>query len=405
MVGAFGGKLTKWSATELCSAASKAAIASAGVDPKCIDSVFVGNVAQTSIDAAYIARHVQLKCDIPMEKTALTVNRLCGSGFQSVINGVEDIMLRNGEISLCGGSENMSQAPLSVFGQNARFGTALGKGLNMEDTLWAALTDNYTKTPMGVTAENLAEKYGISRRDCDEYAMRSQETWATAKDNGVFKEEMATLTVKGKKGSEEMDTDEHPRKVAMEKLAKLPTVFKKDGVVTAANASGICDGAGSVLVASEDAVKQHGLKPLARIVSYGIAGVDPSIMGIGPVPAIQQALKRAGLTLQDMDRIEINEAFAAQYIACEKELDIDRSITNTNGGAISLGHPLGASGSRIVAHLAHDLIRLNKKYAVVRSSCLYHNINYFFRVLHALAVDKVSPLYWKIWHKKLFFIF
>lgn len=362
--GAFGGKLMKVSATELCATSSKAALSAGNIDPSIVDSVFVGNVAQTSDDAAYIARHVQLKSDIPIETPALTVNRLCGSGFQSIVSGVQDILLGDSSVSLCGGSENMSQSPLAVYGHQSRFGVNLGAGMNLQDTLWSALTDKFTNTPMGVTAENLAEKYNITREEADEFAHRSQKTWAEAQKGGHFDAEIAPIDVKGRKGVETMLVDEHPREVSLEKMAKLKPVFKKDGTVTAANASGICDGAGSVVVASEDAVKQHGLKPLARVVSYGIAGVDPSIMGIGPVPAIQLALKHAGLTLDDMDRIEINEAFAPQFIACERELGFDRSKANTNGGAIALGHPLAASGSRIMAHLTHDLIRINKRYAV-----------------------------------------
>ena len=362
--GAFGGKLKDLTSTELCVESSKAALTAGQIDPSIIDSVFVGNVLQTAEDAAYIARHVQLKSDIPIDKPALTVNRLCGSGFQSIVSGVQDISLGEAQVSLCGGSENMSQAPLSAWGHQARFGVNLGAGMNLTDTLWSGLTDKHTNTPMGITAENLAEKYNITREDADAFAHRSQSLWAAAEKGGHFTAEMAPIEIKGRKGSETMSSDEHPREVAMDKMAKLKPVFKKDGTVTAANASGICDGAGTVIVASEEAVKAHGLKPISRIVSYGIAGVEPKIMGIGPVPAIQQALQRANLSLDDMDRIEINEAFAPQFIACERELGFNRDIANTNGGAIALGHPLAASGSRIMAHLTHDLVRLNKKYAV-----------------------------------------
>lgn len=221
---------------------------------------------------------------------------------------------------------------------------------------------------MGITAENLAIQYHITREEADAWAHRSQTLWANAEKAGYFNAEMAPIEIKLKKGTTTktkiMSSDEHPRQVTMDKMATLPPVFQKNGTVTAANASGICDGAGTIIVASEEAVKQHDLKPMSRIVSYGIAGVEPTIMGIGPVPAIQQALKRANLSLNDMDRIEINEAFASQFIACERELGLNRDIVNTNGGAIALGHPLAASGSRIMAHLAHDLVRLGKKYAV-----------------------------------------
>lgn len=366
--GTFGGTLKDLTATQLCVESSRAALRAGSIDPSLVDSVFVGNVLQTADDAAYMARHVQLQSNIPKDKPALTLNRLCGSGFQSVISGVHDVMLGEAHVSLCGGSENMSQAPLSAWGHHARFGTQLGAGLNLTDTLWSGLTDKHTNTPMGITAENLAIQYHITREEADAWAHRSQTLWANAEKAGYFNAEMAPIEIKLKKGTTTktkiMSSDEHPRQVTMDKMATLPPVFQKNGTVTAANASGICDGAGTIIVASEEAVKQHDLKPMSRIVSYGIAGVEPTIMGIGPVPAIQQALKRANLSLNDMDRIEINEAFASQFIACERELGLNRDIVNTNGGAIALGHPLAASGSRIMAHLAHDLVRLGKKYAV-----------------------------------------
>lgn len=363
--GNFGGKLKGHTATQLCAEASKAALASANVSPDIVDSVFVGSVAQTSVDAPYIARHVQLKAGIPKEMPALTINRLCGSGFQTVINGMQDIQLGESNVVLCGGAESMSQAPLSVYGDKARFGVPLGAGMNLTDTLWSSLTDKYADVAMGVTAENLAEKYDITRLECDEYAISSQERWQKAFDNGDFTDEIAPLELKSRKGVEIMDRDESPRTPNLEKLSKLPTSFKKGGVVSPGNASGIADGAGAIVVAGAEAVAEHGLKPLARVVSYGIVGVEPTIMGIGPVPAMQLALKRAGLTLDDMDIIDINEAFAAQYLACEKELGLDRSKTNTMGGSIALGHPLGASGSRITANLTHYLARNpDKKYAI-----------------------------------------
>jgi len=262
------------------------------------------------------------------------------------------------KVSICAGSENMSAAPFQLDGNDARWGVSLGNGLKMRDSLWDGLTDSYAQVPMGVTAENLAEKYGITRLECDEFAVRSQQAWGEAKKNGVFDLEIAPVEVKGRKGPVVVDTDEHPRpQTTVESLSKLRPVFKKDGVVTAATASGICDGAGSIILATEDAVKEHGFTPLARLVSYQVSGCDPSIMGIGPVPAIQGALSRAGLTLADVDRVEINEAFAAQFLACAKELNLDMSKTNIHGGAISLGHPLGASGSRIIAHLANEFQR------------------------------------------------
>ncbi|CAK4083118.1 unnamed protein product [Aphanomyces euteiches] len=361
--GAFGGKLKSHSATDLAAHATKAALQSINLDPALVDTVVFGNVAQTSSDAAYVARHAQLRSGIPIEKPALTINRLCGSGFQSIINGFHEIKLGEASIAVCGGTENMSQAPLVAYGDKARFGVGLGAGLNLQDSLWSALTDSYAKCPMGITAENLAEKVGINRQECDEFALRSQTLWAKANAAGVFNDELAPIELKVKGKVEIFAADEHPRETTLEKLGKLKPVFKpENGVVTAGNASGIADGAGAVILASEAALKHAA--PLARVVSYSAVGVDPKIMGIGPVPAIQQALQRANLTLDDMDLIEINEAFAGQYLSCIKELGANPEISNVNGGAIALGHPLGASGSRIIAHLTHALRRTKKRYAV-----------------------------------------
>jgi acetyl-CoA acyltransferase 2 len=356
--GAFGGSLKKLTSTELGVISTKSALAAANLDPSAIDAIYFGNVIQSSADAAYLARHVGLKCGAPVASPALTVNRLCGSGFETVIQGAKSIKLGEAKVVVCGGSENMSMAPLQVDGNDARWGVSLGSGLKMRDSLWDGLTDQHAGTPMGITAENLAEKYGISREDCDEFAIRSQQTWGEAQKNGVFDLEMAPVEIETKKGTKTVDADEHPRPDAsLEKIASLRPVFKKDGVVTAANASGICDGAGTIVLASEEAVKERDLKPLARLASYHVSGCDPSIMGIGPVPAIRGALASAGRTLADVDRVEINEAFAAQFLACAKELELDVAKTNLHGGAISLGHPLGASGSRIVAHLANEFQR------------------------------------------------
>jgi len=259
----------------------------------------------------------------------------------------------------------MSQAPMWIDGLSARFGTALGKGLKAEDSLWAGLTDSYAQLPMGLTAEKLAEMYNVTRDDCDEYGLRSQNLYQEAAAAGVYESEIAPMEVKSRKGVATVSLDEHPRANAkIEDLAKLKPVFKEGGTVTAGTASGICDGAASLVVASEEAVKEHGMTPLAQMVSWSRVGCDPSIMGIGPVEAIRSALSTANLSLADIDLVEINEAFAAQYIACERELGLDRSKVNMNGGAIALGHPLGASGARIVAHLTHALQRTGKKYAV-----------------------------------------
>ncbi|EDM74134.1 Acetyl-CoA C-acetyltransferase [Plesiocystis pacifica SIR-1] len=366
--GAFGGAFKDLSATDLAVEAAKAALAAGEVDPAAVDHVVFGNVAQTSADAIYLARHVGLRAGCPEATPALTVNRLCGSGFQSVINGAHEILVGDAEIVLTGGTESMSQAPHAARG--LRWGTRLGKSPELEDTLWASLTDSYAGCAMGVTAENLAEKHGITREQADAYALRSQQAWAAAKQGGYFDAEMAPVTVTKRRKEILVDTDEHPRAdSSMEGLAKLRPSFSKTGVVTAGNASGICDGAGAIILASEAAVKQHGLTPLARLVQYKVAGVDPKFMGIGPVPAIRGALERAGLGLGDMDLVEINEAFAPQYLACEKELELDRAKVNVNGGAISLGHPLGASGTRITAHLVHELRRREARYAV-GSACI-----------------------------------
>ncbi|KAJ3089554.1 3-ketoacyl-CoA thiolase, mitochondrial [Quaeritorhiza haematococci] len=367
--GGFGGKLAGYTASELGGIASKAAVAQlpAGVP---IDSVVYGNVLQTSADAAYLARHVGHRAGLDIKTPALTINRLCGSGFQSIINGAQEILLNEAEIVLTGGTESMSQAPYAI--RNVRLGTRYGVDLKAEDTLAHALVDSYPKrVPMGITAENLGKKYNLTRKDADEYALSSQHRWAAANEAGHFKEEITPIEVKVKKGTETFAVDEGPRpKSTIESLAKLAPVFVKDtGLVTAGNASGINDGAASLIVASADAVKKHNLKPLARLVSWYYCGVEPEIMGIGPVPAIKGALKRAGLSLKDMSRVEVNEAFAVQYLAVEKELGLDRSTTNSNGGAIALGHPLGTSGARIMAHLTYELHRLQGRYAV-GSACI-----------------------------------
>lgn len=366
--GTFGGKLKKHSAIELGVIAAKAALEAGKVDPEAIDHVVFGNVSQTSADALYMARHIGLKAGVPVPVPALTVNRLCGSGFQAVVNGAQEILVGDAEIVLTGGTESMSQAPYAARG--IRFGIKLGQSPELEDTLWSSLYDPHAGCAMANTAENLAEKFGISREMCDEYGLRSQKLWGEAQEAGRFKEEMAPIEIKGRKGPEVFDTDEHPRPDAtLEKMAKLPPVFKKGGTVTAGNASGICDGAGSLIVASGEAVKKYGLTPLARLVQWHVAGVEPTEMGIGPVPSIRGALERAGLGLDEIDLVEINEAFAPQYLACEKELGLDRHKTNVDGGAIALGHPLAASGARITAHLIHELRRRGGKYGV-GSACI-----------------------------------
>jgi acetyl-CoA acyltransferase 2 len=366
--GAMSGALKGINANDLGVHASKAALAQSGVAADAIGHVIFGNVMQTSPDAIYCARHIGLKAGLPITVPALTVNRLCGSGFQAIINGAEQLLLGEHDAVLVGGTENMTQAPHVLRG--GREGWPFGKAPQVEDSLWTALTDSYCNTPMAVTAENLATKYGISRQQCDEYALSSQQRWAAANEKGLFKDEIAPLEIASRKGTVTFAVDEHPRpQTTMEILAKLAPVFKKDGVVTAGNASGICDGAAALVLVTEDFAKAKGLKPLARIVQWGVAGVEPSLMGIGPAPAIRSALSRADLKVSDMDLVEVNEAFAPQYLAVEKELGLDRAKTNVNGGAIALGHPLGASGARITSHLVYELARRGGRYAV-GSACI-----------------------------------
>ncbi|XP_018008175.1 3-ketoacyl-CoA thiolase, mitochondrial [Hyalella azteca] len=367
--GAMGGAFTKVSPTDLQEVAAKAALADAKVDPKLVDSVVIGNVISVSDkDTGYISRHVGLRVGVPLEAPALTINRLCGSGFQAVVTGAHDILMGDSKIVLTGGSDNMSMTPMVL--RDIRFGIKLGANLGMEDALWTPLTDYHCNTPMGVTAENLAKQYNITREDADQFALKSQTNWKNAHDKGYFKAELAPVTVKTRKGDKEISVDEHPKPdTVLAGLAKLPSVFMKNGTVTAGTASGICDGAGAVVVASEEACKSNNLQPLARLVGYAIAGVEPTIMGIGPVPAIRKLLKISGLQLADINLVEINEAFAPQTLACQRELDIDPAILNVNGGAIALGHPLAASGARITSHLVHEMRRRQVKYSI-GSACI-----------------------------------
>lgn len=367
--GTYGGKLKDYSATHLQELANRAVLKQANLSADAIESTVVGNVMQSSSDAAYIARHAALRAGVPIHVPALTVNRLCGSGFQSIISGGQEIELGDANVVLCGGSESMSQAPYAV--RNIRFGTKLGQDLKLEDTLWQGLTDEYAKTPMGVTAENLAKKFNLTRQDTDQYALQSQQRWKKANDQGFFKDEIEPIKMKGKKGDELFDTDEHPRpQSTIEQLAKLPAVFRKEnGTVTAGNASGICDGAGAVILCNEEAMKKHKLQPLARLVGYHVSGVEPTLMGFGPVPAIENLLKKTNKQVSDIDLFDINEAFAPQFLSCQKSLKLPNETTNVNGGAIALGHPLGASGTRITINLVYELRRRQAKYAI-GSACI-----------------------------------
>jgi acetyl-CoA acetyltransferase family protein len=363
--GAFGGAFKDVSAIELGAAAARGAIERSGVDVASIDHVIFGNVIQTSPDAVYMARHVGLRAGVPVEVPALTVNRLCGSGLQAMISGAQAMMLGEADTILAGGTENMSQAPFQSYG--ARWGLRLGNA-QLTDYLWEALTDTYAGCDMANTAENLAERYGISREEVDEYALRSQQETRRAQEQCYFSAEIVPVAVKAKRDEVTVERDEHPRpETTSEGLAKLPPVFRKDGVVTAGNASGIVDGAAAVILATEEVVSEA--KPLGKIVSWATVGVDPTIMGIGPAKAIPLALERAGLALDDVDLVEVNEAFAPQYLAVERELGLDRTKTNVNGGAIALGHPLGASGARIGLHLLLELRRRGGKFGVA-SACI-----------------------------------
>jgi len=365
--GTFGGGLRDVSATDLGVAAAKGAIERSKIEPGRIDHVIFGNVLQTSGDAVYLARHIGLKSGLPEEVPALTVNRLCGSGLQAVLLGMQEIQLGQAEFVLAGGTENMSMAPHQIRG--ARWGIPLGEQ-KLEDYLWVALVDSYNGLGMANTAENLARKYGITRDEADAFAHRSHTLAAQARESCRFSDEIVPVETKSKKGTLLVDKDEHIRPdTTRESLAKLVARFEEGGTVTAGTASGINDGAAAVIIASAEAAQRAGLRPLARIVSGGVCGVDPDIMGIGPAPSSRQALERAGLQVGDMDLVEINEAFATQYLAVEKDLGLDRERTNVNGGAIALGHPLGASGARLALTLAYELRKREKRYGLA-SLCI-----------------------------------
>jgi acetyl-CoA acyltransferase 2 len=361
--GAFGGSLKNVRATEMGAHASRAALAQSGLEPAEIDQVIFGNVAQTSSDDPYCARHVGLRAGLPIETPALTVNRLCGSGFQAVVSAAQEIRTGDADACLVGGTESMSLAPHVLRG--ARWGYPFGKAPPLEDLLWSCLTDEYAGCAMGITAENVAEKYGLTRAACDEYALLSQRRWADADRDGRFREEIAPMELAAKKGKVIFERDEAPRPdTSAEALAKLAPVFKKDGTVTAGNASGISDGAAALVVTSRELAERRKLTPLARLVSWGFVGVEPTLMGMGPVPAMEKALGRAGLTMRDMSLVEVNEAFAPQYLGVEKVAELPRDRTNVDGGAIALGHPLAASGARILGHLTYELRRRKARYGI-----------------------------------------
>ena len=369
-MGTFGGSLKDFSANQLGAIAARAAIESASVEPAAIGHVVFGNALQTSGDAIYLARHVGLQAGVPVETPALTLNRLCGSGFQAIASGAQEILLGDADVALVGGAESMSQAPHVIRG--ARFGSLrLGEPTGaMEDLLWTALTDTQCNLSMAQTAEKLAEKYGVTREAADEVAYQSQQRAKAAWDEGRFNEEVVGIPIKTRKGETVFQVDEHMRpETTREALAALRPYFKKDGLVTAGNASGIGDGAAALVIADAKWAEQNGSKPIARLISWGVAGVEPDIMGIGPAPASRKALEKVGLTLDQMDLIEVNEAFAPQFAAVAKELGLDPNKTNVDGGAIALTHPLAASGARITVHLIHELRRRGARYGL-GSACI-----------------------------------
>jgi len=347
--GTFGGTLKDMGATDLAVHAGSAALRDVGLPASAIGHVVVGNVLQTSADAIYLARHVGLRVGVPVETPALIVNRLCGSGFEAVVQGALQIATGQAQAVLVGGTESMSQAPYVLRG--GRFGVPLGKTPAIEDSLWTALTDTQAKMPMALTAEKLAERYRITQDEVDEFSVLSQRRTAEAQAAGRFRDEIAPVEIETRKGKVTFERDEHPRpETTVEGLRRLPKVFKKDGVIHAGAASGVADGAAMLVLASREEADRRGLKPLARLVNWGVAGVDPSVMGIGPVPAFRNAMARAEAKLADFDLFEVNEAFAPQYLAVEKELGLPRDRTNVDGGAIAVGHPLAASGARLTLH-------------------------------------------------------
>ena len=368
--GSFGGALKDFTATDLGVHSAKAALDAAGIEGGRVDQVVYGNALQTAADAIYLARHVGLRAGVSREAGALTVNRLCGSGFQAVVTGAQEILLGGAQVALCGGSESMSQAPHVVRGArwgNLRLGPA---GDGFQDLLWEAFLDSHCGLTMAQTAEELAERYDVTRDEADLVAFNSQRRAKEAWDEGRYDAEVAPVTVRTRKGESLFGADEHMRPdTTMEALGRLRPYFRKDGLVTAGNASGIGDGAASLVLADRDWAENSGVAPMGRLVSWAFAGVDPRVMGIGPAPASRAALATAGLSLDEMDLVEVNEAFAPQYKAVEKELGLDPERTNVNGGAIAITHPLGASGARITLHLLHELRRRGGRYGL-GSACI-----------------------------------
>jgi acetyl-CoA C-acetyltransferase len=353
-IGSFGGSLADFSAVELGKVVTKAVMERAGVKPADIDEVLMGCIYQAG-QGQGVARQVAVGSGIPVEKTAVTLNMLCGSGMRTVANAAQSIMCGDAEMIIAGGTESMTNAPYLL--KKARAGYKMGHGEIIDSMIGDGLTDVFNNYHMGVTAENLVTKYNLTREEQDKFAAESQNKAEKSLKEGRFADEIAPVMIPQRKGDPvAFNKDEYPKAgVTAEGLAKLRPAFKKDGSVTAANASGINDGAAALLIASADAVKKHNLKPMAKIVSYAWAGVDPSIMGIGPAEAVRKALKKANWELKDVELIEANEAFAAQSLSVAKELGFNKDIVNVNGGAIALGHPVGASGARIIVTLIHEM--------------------------------------------------
>jgi len=361
-IGSFGGKLKDVSAPQLGAIVAKGAIERAGISPGDISETMFGGVLTAGL-GQNIARQAAIGAGVPVEVPAYTVNMVCGSGMKTVIEAARAINAGDAEIVLVGGTENMSAVPYTL--PAARYGARMGDAKLIDIMVGDGLTDIFNKYHMGITAENLCDKYDITREELDAFAQSSQEKTAAAVASGRFDDEIVPVPVKVKKEMVDFNKDEFPNLTNLETLAKLKPAFKPDGGrVTAGNSSGINDGAAAMIIASGDAVKKFNLKPMAKLISWGQGGVDPAIMGIGPVPATKQALERAGLTLDDIDLIEANEAFAAQSIAVAKELGFDMAKVNVNGGALALGHPIGASGTRIIVTLIYEMMKRGSKYGL-----------------------------------------
>jgi acetyl-CoA acyltransferase 2 len=364
------GKLKDFSANDLGGFAIKAALEDAKVDAADVNHVVMGNAMQTSVDAHYGARHAALKAGLPIETPALTVNRICGSGVQSVVNAAQMLQLGEATMTVAGGMESMSQAPFCVYGQHVRQGVRFGTEPKMVDYLFSGLRDGLADSFMAQTADKAASQTGVTREECDEFALRSHQLGAEAVKKGLFADEIAPVKWETRRGEKVVDTDDHIKpETTLEGLAKLRPAFGKDGLVTAGNASGIVDGAAALVVTTEDEAKARGLDVRATIRGWHIVGLDPSVMSLGPVPAIQGLWEKTGIGRDEVDLYEINEAFSPQYVACEKQLELDRNKVNVNGGAIALGHPLGATGTRLLLTLTHELARRGQRYGVA-AACI-----------------------------------